>query len=148
MRISDWSSDVCSSDLVLRAEVALAVDQRIAVRERLRHQHHRLVAGGVAVRVELADHAADGARRLLRLGRRTERQLAHRVAYPTLHGLEPVADEGQGAVENHVHRVVALGALAVIPQWALLEHGEGGRALGAGYEGEAWQGITRTNPQG
>src|SRR3546814_8722948 len=89
MRISDWSSDVCSADL---AEVALAVDQRIAVRERLRHQHHRLVAGGVAVRVELADHVADGARRLLRLGRRTEPQLAHRVDDPPLRSEEHTSE--------------------------------------------------------
>ena len=52
--------------IVGRTEVALAVDQRIAVRERLRHQHHRFVARAVAVRVEFADHLADRARGFLR----------------------------------------------------------------------------------
>src|SRR3546814_6815769 len=93
MRISDWSSDVCSSDL---------------------------------------------------LGRRTEPQLAHRVDYPPLHGLEPVADEGQGAVEHHVHRVVEVGALGVLAQRDLLETVEGGADFGVGHAGEAWIGSDRT----
>jgi hypothetical protein len=50
-------------------KVALAFDQRIAVRERLRHQHQRFVAGAVAVRMVFADHVADGARGFLRLAR-------------------------------------------------------------------------------
>ena len=41
--------------IVLRAPVALPVDDRIAIGERLRHEHHGLVAGAVAVRMELAD---------------------------------------------------------------------------------------------
>ncbi len=41
---------------VERAEVAVPVDQRDAHRERLRQADHRLVAGRVAVRVELAEH--------------------------------------------------------------------------------------------
>ena len=47
--------------IVAGPPVALAVDQRVAVRERLRHQHHRLVTGAVAVRVVLAEHVTDGA---------------------------------------------------------------------------------------
>src|SRR3546814_10310207 len=56
MRISDWSSDLCSSDLVARAEGAGVEDQQ-AVRLHVgqvhlqrrrvhRHQHVELVAGG------------------------------------------------------------------------------------------------------
>ena len=92
--------------IVGRAPVALAVDDRIAVRERLRHQHHRLVAGGVAVRMELADHVADRARRLLVLGAGGEAELAHRVDDAALHGLQAVAELRQRAIEDHVHRVV------------------------------------------
>ena len=42
-----------------RAEVALAVDQRVAQRERLRHAHEGVVDREVAVRVVLAHHVAD-----------------------------------------------------------------------------------------
>ena len=100
--------------IFLRAEVALAIDERIAVRERLRHQHHRLVARAVAVRMELADHVADGARGLLRLGRRIEAELAHRVHDAPLHRLEAVADERQCAIEHDVHRVVEVRTLRVV----------------------------------
>ena len=48
-----------------RAEIALAVDQQVAHRERLRHAHDRVVDRGIAVRVILADHVADHARALL-----------------------------------------------------------------------------------
>jgi hypothetical protein len=41
---------------VAAAEVALAVDQRVALREVLRHAHQRLVGRQVAVRVVLAEH--------------------------------------------------------------------------------------------
>ena len=47
------------------AEVALPVDQRIALREILREPHQRVVDRLVAVRMEFADHVADHARRLL-----------------------------------------------------------------------------------
>ena len=112
--------------IVRRAEVALAFDQRIAVRKRLRHQHQRFVAGAVAVRVVLADHVADGACGLLRLGAGVQAELAHRIDDAPLHRLQPVADEGQGAVQHHVHRVVEVGALGVLAQRDLLEAVEGG----------------------
>ena len=47
---------------VHRAEIALAVDQRHAHREGLRHAHERVVDRGVAVRVVFAHHVADDAR--------------------------------------------------------------------------------------
>ncbi len=112
--------------IVGRTEVALALDQRIAVRERLRHQHHRLVAGAVAVRVVLADDIADGARGLLRLGGGAEPLFTHRIDDPALHRLEAIADEGQGAVQHHVHRVVQVGAFGVLAQGDLFEAVEGG----------------------
>ncbi len=49
---------------VARAEIPLAVDQRVAHREGLREMHQRLVGGAVAVRVVLAQHLADIARAL------------------------------------------------------------------------------------
>src|SRR5690606_38936385 len=112
--------------IVGRAEVALALDQRIAVAEGLRHQHQGFIAGAVAVGVELADHVADGARRLLGLRSRAEPELAHRVDDPPLHRLQSVADEGQGAIEHHVHRIVEIGALGVLAQGNLFETVEDG----------------------
>ena len=53
-----------------RAEVALAVDQRVAQREVLRQAHQRVVQRDVAVRVVLAHHLADD-RRALAVARRS-----------------------------------------------------------------------------
>jgi hypothetical protein len=58
---------------VAAAEVALAVDQRVALRKVLRHAHQRVVGRGVAVRVVAAQHVAHDARALHRLGRRRRR---------------------------------------------------------------------------
>ncbi len=107
-------------------EVALAFDQRVPVGERLRHQHQRFVAGAIAMRVVLADDVADGARGLLRLGGGVEAELAHRIDNPPLHRLEAVAQEGQGAVEHDIHRVVEVGALGVLAQGQLFETVERG----------------------
>ncbi len=92
---------------VERAEVALALDQRVAQRELLRHAHHRLVGGDVAVRVVLAEHLADDRRRLPRPRTRREVQvLEHRVEDAALDGLQPVAHVGQRARGDDAQRVV------------------------------------------
>src|SRR5690606_17692842 len=75
--------------------------------------------------VVLADDVADGARRLLRLGRGVEPQLAHRIDDAPLHRLEPVAEERQCAVQDHVHRIVQVGAFGVLAQRDLCEAVEG-----------------------
>ena len=92
--------------VVRRAPVALAVDQRVARGERLREQHHGLVAGGLAVRMELAEHVAHRARRLDVLGCRREAKFGHGVDDAPLHRLQAVADVRQGAVVDDVHRIV------------------------------------------
>ncbi len=119
--------------VVAGAEVALALDQRVAVGERLRHQHQRLVARAVAMRVVLTDHVTDGARGLLRLGRGIQAQLAHRIDDAALHRLQAIADERQGTVEHHVHRIVEVGAFGVLAQRQLFETVE----YGAGRFGHA-----------
>ena len=98
--------------LVGGAPVALAVDQRIAIGERLGHEDHGLIAGGVPVGVELAEYVADGAGGLLELGRRREPKLGHGIEDAPLHGLEAVADVGQGAVQDDVHGIVQVRLLA------------------------------------
>jgi len=112
--------------VVGRAEVALAVDQRIAVGKRLCHQHQCFVTGTVAVRVELANHVAHGACRLFGLGAGAQAQLAHRIDDPALHRFQAVADERQGAVEDHVHGVVQIRAFGVFEQGNLFETMEAG----------------------
>jgi hypothetical protein len=89
-----------------RAEVALAVDQRVAHREVLRHPNEGVVDRRVAVRVILADDIADDARAL-------EVRPVERVVEPALREqdaavdrLEPVARVGQGPRHDHAHGVV------------------------------------------
>ena len=91
--------------IIRRTPVTLAIHQRVAVAERLRHQHHGFVAGAVAVGVELTEHVTDGTRRLLVLGIGVQAQLAHGVDDAPLHGLQAVADMRQGTVHDHVHGV-------------------------------------------
>ena len=88
------------------AEVALAVDERIAHREVLGHPHEGVVDRDVAVGVVLAHHVADdrGALAIRRGGRQAH--LAHRVQDPAMDRLQAVADVGQGARHDHAHRVV------------------------------------------
>ena len=60
------------------AEIALALDQRVADREILREADHRVVHRRIAVRMIFADHLADDARRFLVRRARVHPQLAHR----------------------------------------------------------------------
>ena len=96
---------------VERAEVARAVDQRHAQRERLRHAHERLVDGGVAVRMVVAHHVADDLGALAMLGVGREVLLPHRVEDAALHRLEPVAHVGQRARRDDRERVVEIARL-------------------------------------
>ena len=89
-----------------RAEVALAVDERVAHREVLGQADQGVVEGRVAVRVVLAHDLADDRRALAvrRAGR--EAHLAHRVEDAAVDRLEAVADVGQRALDDDAHRVV------------------------------------------
>ena len=107
--------------IIGRAPVTLAIDQRVAIAEILRHQHHRFIDRAVAMGVEFTDYIADGTRGLLELGAGFQAQLAHRVHDAALHGLEPVADMRQRAVENDVHGIVQVGLLRILHQRHLLD---------------------------
>ena len=87
------------------AEVALAVDQRIALGEVLGEAHERVVDGLVAVRMELADDVADHAGAFLVGAVGVELQLAHGVQDAPVHGLEAVAHVGQRAAHDGGERV-------------------------------------------
>ena len=97
------------------AEVTLPIDQRIAQAEGLRHAHHGIVDGGVAVRVVLAQHLADDARALLvRLVVGQRQVVPHRVEDTAMDRLQPVAHVGQRARYDDAHRVVQVRRLHLL----------------------------------
>ncbi len=100
--------------VVCRTPIALPIYQRVAERERLRHQHHGLVAGTLAVGMKLAENVAHGARRLLVLGAGVEAELRHGVDDTPLHRLQTIADVGQCPIENDVHGIVQVRLLRVV----------------------------------
>ena len=99
---------------VHRAEVALAVDQRQAHGEVLRHAHHRVVDRGVAVGVVLAHHVADHAGRLARRLVGRVAGLVHGEEDAAVHRLQAVAHVGQRAGDDHAHGVIEVGALHLL----------------------------------
>ncbi|MNT00146.1 hypothetical protein D3C72_1345660 [compost metagenome] len=104
--------------IIRRTPVALAVDQRVAIAERLGHQHHGFVAGRVAVGVEFTEHVTDGTRRFLVLGIGVQPQLAHGVDDTPLYRFQAVADMRQSTVHDHVHGVVEVGTFGEVGQRA------------------------------
>jgi hypothetical protein len=94
---------------VHRAEVALAVHQRITQRKILRHAHDGVVHGGVAVGVIFTDHVADDTRRLLVSLVPVVGQLVHGEQYAAMHGLQAIAHIRQGAPHDYAHGVIEVG---------------------------------------
>ena len=107
--------------VVDRAEVALAVDERVAHREVLRHARERVVDRGVAVRVEVTHHVADHARALAVGARRLQAGLVHRVEHAAVDRLEAVAHVRQRAADDHAHRVIHVRGAHLLPQAARLD---------------------------
>ena len=97
-----------------RAEVALAVDQRVAQRPRLGHPDQGVVDRRVAVRVIVAHRLGNGACgfRVAAVG--PEAGVVHRVEHAAVHGLEAVANLWQRAADDHAHRVVDVAALHLL----------------------------------
>ena len=93
------------------AEVSLAVDERVAHVEILREADEGVVHGRVTVRVELTENFADDLGALaVGLGG-GEAELVHAEEDAAVHGLEAVADIGQGAADDHAHGVIEVGLL-------------------------------------
>ena len=92
--------------VVERAEVALAVDQRVAHGEVLREPDERVVDRGVSVRVEGPHDLADNAGALPVRAPRLEAAAVHRVQDAAVNGLEAVADVRQRPPHDHAHRVI------------------------------------------
>ena len=87
------------------AEIALAVDQRIADGEVLGEARQRVVDRLVAVRMEIAHRVADDLGAFPELALGAEPQLLHGVEHAPMHGLQPVAHVGQRAVHDGRERV-------------------------------------------
>ena len=99
---------------VHRAEIALAVDQRQAHGEILRHAHHGVVDRRIAMRMVLAHDVADDARRFAIGPVPVVPGLVHRVEDAAMHRLQTVAHIGQRARHDHAHRVIEVGALHLL----------------------------------
>ena len=102
--------------IVRRAPVPLTIHQRIAVGERLRHQHHRFVAGAVAVGMIFTQHVADGARRFLEFRAGVQPQLRHRIDNAALDRLQAIANIGKRPVHDDVHGIVQVRILGKFMQ--------------------------------
>jgi hypothetical protein len=96
------------------AEVAVAVDQRVAQREALGHAHQRVVDRALAVGVVLAHHVAGDACALHVRPVGPGPEVVHAVEDPAVHGLEAVAGIREGARRDDRHRVVQEGALHLL----------------------------------
>ena len=107
--------------VVDRAEVALAVDERVAHREVLREPDERVVDRRVAVRVVLAHHLADDAGALGVAAVGLQARLVHREQHAPVHRLEAVAHVGQRAPDDHGHRVVQVGGAHLLLEPARLD---------------------------
>ena len=110
---------------VARAKISLAVDQRIAHRKVLRETHERVIRRLVAVRVVFAQHVADDARGLHRLGAGRKPHGLHREQDAALHGLLPIRHVGQRPAFDHAHRIVEIRALSVIAERQFFAFGRG-----------------------
>ena len=97
------------------AEIALAVDQRIARGKILREPHQRVIDRLVAMRVEIAHDVADDLRRFLERRAGIEAQQPHAVKDAAMHGFEPIARVGQRAVHDGRQRI---GEIALLKRFA------------------------------
>ena len=107
--------------VVDRAEVALAVDERVAQRERLRQAHERVVDRRVAVRVMVAHHVADDVRALHVGPAGAVSVRPHRVEHAAVDGLQTVAHVGQRAADDDRHRVVEVARAHLLLELARLD---------------------------
>ena len=103
------------------AEISLAVDQRIALREILREAHERVIDRLVAMRVKFADDVADHARAFLERGAGIEVQLLHRIEQTPMHRLEAVARVRQRAAGDGGKRVLQIALFECIAQRDLFD---------------------------
>ena len=105
------------------AEIALAVDQRIARGEILREAHHRVIDRLVAMRMERAHHVADDLGGFLERRAGIEPQQAHAVEDAPMHRLQAVAGIRQRAMHDGRERVSEIALFQRIAQHDLVNFG-------------------------
>ena len=115
------------------AEIALAVDQRIARGEILGETHQRVVDRLVAVRMEVAHHVADDLCRFLERRAGIEAQQPHAVEDAPMHRLEAVARVRQRAVHDGGERVGEIALLQRLAQRDLLHVAAGAGSWGISF---------------
>ena len=103
------------------AEVALAVDQRVAHRPRLCHTHQRVVDCGIAVRMVLTHHFADHAGALGVAAVGAVAAVVHRVDHTAMHRFHAVAHVRERTVHDHGHGVCQVGIAHFLLQILLLD---------------------------
>ena len=92
-----------------RAKVSLAVNERIAQREILRHTDERVIDSRISVRVVFANHVAHDTGRFLIWTIPFIPKVVHSVQDAAMDRLQPVTDIGQRSTNNHTHGVVHIG---------------------------------------
>ncbi len=108
------------------AEIALAVDQRIALREVLREAHQGIVNRLVTMRMEFADDVADDARAFLERGAGVEPQQPHGIEQTAVDRLQTVARIGKRAMHDGRQRIVEIALLQCLAERDLLHVGRPG----------------------
>ena len=66
--------------------------------------------------MEFTDHVTDRARRFLMLGAGFQAKFTHCINNAPLHRFQAISYMWQGAVEDHVHGVVKISFLGILPQ--------------------------------
>ena len=99
---------------VHRAEVALAVNERVAHGEVLRHSDYRVIDSRVAVRVIFADNVADDACGFFISLVVSVAEFVHRPEHAAVDWLEAVAHVGQCAPDDDRHCVVEIRAAHLV----------------------------------
>ncbi len=116
---------------IARAEIAFAIDQRIAHGEILREAHERVVNGLVSVRMQFAQHLADHGRRFGALRTRAGVGGPHGIKNASLHRLLSVPDSRQCAVLDRRNRVLQVLRRGVLAQRQCIAHlARHGRKMG------------------
>ena len=91
---------------VHRTEVAMSVDQRVAVGKVLRHAHHGVIYRRIAVRMVFTDDLSDDTRGFLMRYGSGDPQGVHGMQDTPVDRLHAVTDIGKRTLDDDRHRVV------------------------------------------
>ena len=105
------------------AEIALAVDQRIARGKILREAHQRIIDRLIAVRMERAHHVANDFCRFLERRAGVKPQQPHAIEDAAMHRLQAVAGVRQRAVHDGRERISEVALLERVAQHDLVDFG-------------------------